>query len=349
MADGSAPLRFGVLTHAAGDCDFRSVLRETVELAVLAEQLGFDSFWVAQHHLGAQGGHVPSPLVVLAAVAAQTEWIRLGTAVVVAPLEDPLRLAEDAATVDALSGGRLELGLGAGADPETARAFGRDHERRHADLVGVLDRLLELAGQPELVPRFPALRDRLWIGTSSASGMRIAAERGLGVLSGRSSGPEGPNDKAVAEFLAEYRRAAAAPRVGLSRPIVPAPSLAAAHALLRPHIERWVEVGRTLARYPRDYTADEHLARGNVHAGDPAAVAAGLLADPGLPHASHLLCHVQPARLTLAQLRPILTMLATAVRPLLSGSGGGMETAATRGDRCALPASGRAGNAGIRG
>ncbi len=109
------PLRFqgrpvGYFTHVAGRGGPAQVYRETVELAVAAEEQGFASFWVAQHHAGALEGLLPSPLVLLAAVAERTATIRLGTAVVAASLEDPRRLAEDAAVLDQLSGGRLELG-----------------------------------------------------------------------------------------------------------------------------------------------------------------------------------------------------------------------------------------------
>lgn len=274
---------WGVLTHAAGHRDPATELADVVGLAVLAEELGFDAFWVAQHHLGAQHGHAASPLVVLAAVAARTSRIRLGTAVVVAPLEDPLRLAEDAATVEALSRGRLELGLGAGSDPGAAEAFGRDHARRHVALGAVVDALLSARVSPPL----PDLRRRTWIGTSSEAGVRLAAERGLGLLSGRRTCPTGPDDVAAAGRIATFR-AAGGRRVGVSRPILPVPvDVAGAH------------LG---AASPRAYT------------GAAPEVAAALRADPCVPSATHLLCHVQPARLTLAQLTPVLHGLASVRR-----------------------------------
>lgn len=88
--------------------------RAFIELFRYAEELGFDAGWVAQHHFE-DGRHGPgagaSPLTFLTAVAENTKYLRLGTAVVTLPLESMIRLAEDAATLDVISGGRLELDI----------------------------------------------------------------------------------------------------------------------------------------------------------------------------------------------------------------------------------------------
>lgn len=121
---------------------FAQEYRETLELIRLAEAVGFDSVWVSEHH-GTSDGYLPSLLAFLAAVAAVTERVELGTGVVLAPLHDPIRLAEDAAVVDQLSGGRLILGLGAGWRDEEFRTFGvarTERVRRTVETVEICRR-----------------------------------------------------------------------------------------------------------------------------------------------------------------------------------------------------------------
>jgi probable F420-dependent oxidoreductase len=108
---------------------FEREYRDTLELVRLAERLGFDSAWVSEHH-GSSDGYLPSQLAILAAFAAVTERIELGTGVILAPLHDPVRLAEDAAVVDQLSGGRVILGLGNGWREEEFRVFGANRAQR---------------------------------------------------------------------------------------------------------------------------------------------------------------------------------------------------------------------------
>ena len=84
------------------------------EQAVLADQLGYSCIWVTEHHFREFGGMLPNPLMLLGAFAMITRKIRLGTAVVLLPLHNPVRVAEDLAMVDNLSSGRLECGFGRG-------------------------------------------------------------------------------------------------------------------------------------------------------------------------------------------------------------------------------------------
>jgi probable F420-dependent oxidoreductase len=121
---------------------FATEYRETLELVRLAEDLGFDSAWVSEHH-GSSDGYLPSLLPMLAAFAAVTERIELATGLMLTPFHDPLRLAEDAAVVDQISGGRLIVGLGLGWRAEEFRMFGvpmRERAARTVETIEVLRR-----------------------------------------------------------------------------------------------------------------------------------------------------------------------------------------------------------------
>jgi alkanesulfonate monooxygenase SsuD/methylene tetrahydromethanopterin reductase-like flavin-dependent oxidoreductase (luciferase family) len=114
---------------------------ELLEQVEAAETLGFHSFWVAEHHFHEYGG-IPRPPVWMAAAAARTRRIRLGAGVVVLPFDNPLRTAEDYAMVDVLSGGRLDLGTGAGYLPHEYAGFNLDPEEKRARFDENLEILL---------------------------------------------------------------------------------------------------------------------------------------------------------------------------------------------------------------
>src|SRR5579859_3560206 len=187
-------LRLGFLTHLHVGRDAGDSYRIALELFAAAEQLGFDSGWVAQHHFLNGGARLPSTLTFLAAAAERTRHIQLGTAIVILPLEDPIRVAEDAAVVDTISGGRLQLGLGTGGDPLTFAAFGRDLDsRRDRFSAGVRVIHEVLVGgavngtASRLYPPAPTLRQRMWESTLSTMGAAHAAANADGLLLARTA------------------------------------------------------------------------------------------------------------------------------------------------------------------
>lgn len=194
------PLRkLGFLTIGLFDpADPRRGHESTLEIIELGERLGFDSAWVRHRHL--QHG-ISSPVAVLAAASQRTSRIDLGTAVIPLGWENPLRLAEDLATVDLLSGGRLNPGISVGPPmrwdevkgalyPDTADAedFGYDRVRRLLDFV---------RGEPatgfsgtegfevfsdRVQPQSPGLGRRLWYGGASLRSAEWAGRHAMNFL-----------------------------------------------------------------------------------------------------------------------------------------------------------------------
>lgn len=121
--------------------------RDAIDLARLVEEAGLDGAWVSEHHFS-EDGYLPSLLPLLAAFAAVTHRIELGTGVVLAPFHDPLRLAEDFAVVDQISGGRTICGLGIGWREEEFREFNIDVSSRVKRLTEIVQ-VLRLAWTKE--------------------------------------------------------------------------------------------------------------------------------------------------------------------------------------------------------
>jgi alkanesulfonate monooxygenase SsuD/methylene tetrahydromethanopterin reductase-like flavin-dependent oxidoreductase (luciferase family) len=224
--------------------DPRTGLENTLRLFELAEHLGFDSAWVRQRHL--EPG-VSSASVFLAAASQRTRRIELGTAVIQMGYENPFRLAEDLATVDVLSGGRLNVGVSAGP-PALAELLGarfleaaetgadyshrrvaRLAENLRGDFIGGPDAFITSAAgrhRPRLHPHAEGLRDRLWYGGGSLRSAAWAGQSGFNLLIGNISTGEGTDEIEAAQLrqLDAYHAGWSEPRearVALGRVIVP--------------------------------------------------------------------------------------------------------------------------------
>lgn len=129
---GAGPVRFGMLTDmrdAPGRPPTPAHYDREIELVQLAERLGFSCVWTTEQH-GVDDGYLPTQLPVLAALARETSTIRVGSGVILLPLTQFRRVAEEATVVDVLSGGRLVVGVGAGHHPHEFEAFGVELSER---------------------------------------------------------------------------------------------------------------------------------------------------------------------------------------------------------------------------
>ena len=202
---------YGLITCQRPPDDARTdadLYREAVERTVAAERAGFDSAWVSEHHF-LDDGYMPSLLVTAAALAQATSRISIGTAVLLAPLYDPLHLAEDAATVDLISGGRFILGIGAGWRAEEFDLFGVAQNER-AKLMNRTVKTLRGAwsdgpfgfdGHMVNVTPKPAHPIPIWMGGFAAGAVKRAGRIGDGFL-GSTSGTSGIEAFAQAKQMA---------------------------------------------------------------------------------------------------------------------------------------------------
>lgn len=162
--------------------DWAAVYDETLQHVQGAEELGIASVWITEHH-DFEDGYVSQPLVLAAAIAARTRAIRIGTAVLLLPLRHVKHVAEEAALVDVISRGRLELGLGAGYLRHEFETFGADHDGRFRDLEQQVGELHALFETGELLPPPVQSPLPLWIGHSTPVGARRAGRLNVGLLS----------------------------------------------------------------------------------------------------------------------------------------------------------------------
>jgi alkanesulfonate monooxygenase SsuD/methylene tetrahydromethanopterin reductase-like flavin-dependent oxidoreductase (luciferase family) len=161
--------------------DWATMYARTLDGIQRAEEQGIGSIWVTEHHMF-EDGYMGQPLQICAAIAARTSRVRIGTAVLLAPLHPAIDIAEQAATVDILSGGRLELGLGAGYRVPEFTVYGQDVGRRFELLEERVHEIRQLWAEDRATP--PPVQDPvpLWLGVMGPRGARMAGRLGAGLL-----------------------------------------------------------------------------------------------------------------------------------------------------------------------
>lgn len=188
----------------------QQVIRDCVEQAVYAEEMGFDRIWAVEHHSLKWYAHMSAPEIFLTWVAARTSRIRIGHGVVCMPFNynHPIRVGERAAMLDILSGGRLDLGAGRGATLQEMSAMGVDPDRTYAEveealrMLGVMWRgedgegfhwhgdLLQVADHPILPRPVQMPHPPLYLACTKRDTVALAAEYGIGALVLGFSGPD---------------------------------------------------------------------------------------------------------------------------------------------------------------
>lgn len=310
--------------------------RERYRLATLqiqhAERWGFDNAWIAQHHFHDTEGGLPSPLLFLASVAAQTSRIRLGTAIITLPLENALRVAEDAAVLDLLCDHRLEIGLGSGGTPTSFLPFGLTIDQRAEVFSHNLETLLSawrgetLAHQDNrLYPPAPQLEERVWQATFSVQGAARAGAAAQGLMLSRTQPrpaeqPLLPLDDIQNPLIDAYLAALPAgvePRILASRTVFVTDNGAEARALAVSGLSAQAAQHRAAGHLISGSTLDDYIAAFDVHVGSPEQVIYSLGQDSAVARATDVSFQVHSIDPPHAYILRSIELLASVVAPAL--------------------------------
>jgi alkanesulfonate monooxygenase SsuD/methylene tetrahydromethanopterin reductase-like flavin-dependent oxidoreductase (luciferase family) len=193
-------LGYGLITCQRYPGDPRTdadLYREALQIAAEVEELGFDSVWTSEHHF-ADDAYMPSLLPLSAGIAARTSTIRIGTGLLLAPIYPPLRLAEDVATVDLISGGRFVLGLGLGWLRWEFEAFGVPYEERASRLERAISTCRQAWGDGVVGDAGVAVHPKpahaggppIWLGAHVEKAVRRASRLADGFMASEPSADE---------------------------------------------------------------------------------------------------------------------------------------------------------------
>jgi alkanesulfonate monooxygenase SsuD/methylene tetrahydromethanopterin reductase-like flavin-dependent oxidoreductase (luciferase family) len=314
-----------------------AALEDGIRLFEHAEELGYSTGWVRGRHFEP---YLTSPMTFFAAASQRTTRIGFGTAVLGMRYEDPIRLAEDAATVDLLSGGRIELGISTGipqSGPVLDPLFGAVDRPFREEALARADRLIDAirgevlgssgsgyesvpAGSDLFVqPHSAGLADRIWWGGGSMGTAISTAERGLDLhLSTLNTEDTGvPFAEGQAAQIRAYRSRFAdlwerTPRVAIGRIVVPLLT-DLDHVTHREFIESYA-AGMDDEGRPRSGTPPFRFSK--VLAGHPSSIVERLLADPAVAETDQLVITL-PANGDAGSHRRILSLVASEIAPAL--------------------------------
>src|SRR5258705_6554040 len=209
-----------LLMQSPSACTSQEIYSRGVEVAQAAEALGFRNVWLAEHHFSTYG-YLSRPAQLATYIAAKTTRLRVGTAVIVVPLHHPLVVAEEIATLDLLSGGRLDVGLGRGYQHYEFERFGLELEsgrQRWDEAVDIIMKSFEggafsYDGKLFKIPEttvFPQPLQKphppIWITAQSPDSLEAAVRRGFNVL----TGGFGVSIERLAEFRRHFDKGVAA-------------------------------------------------------------------------------------------------------------------------------------------
>lgn len=301
--DRTTPKRLGFFSRLLDEAVPSERYRFGIEQIQCAERHGFDSAWIAQHHFIETEGGMPSPFVFLSHVAARTSRIRLGTGIVTLPLENPVRVAEDASVLDLLSGGRLEVGVGPGGTPSAFASFGQDSGQRGEIFEANLEKLKAAwhgnrLGDTEnrLYPAAAQLGGRVWQATFTVAGGRRAGLAGDGLLLSRTQprpadAPDmtlGEIQNPIIDAYLEALPSGCVPRILGSRSLFVADDGAEARCFGLIGLRRAAERLRALGRGRPDETLEALIKSADSHIGTPDEVIETLRADTSLARVTDL-------------------------------------------------------------
>lgn len=245
-------MRLGLfLNFEHGEETNLAAFQRQIDLAEKAEDFGLDELWVSEHHFSSftQSG---STLAIMAYLAGRTSRIRIGAAAILLPLHNPIRVAEDLATIDILSRGRLNLGLARGGpfpsqyahfhvEPDEARA--RSDEAADFLLKLLADENVSFKGRWHscegltVYPRLVQPRPPVWVASANHETVASASRRGFGLMAGHAWSPA-----LIGELRDLYRAGGAGePDVVILRSVCIADTDAAARKAALPAIERFSE------------------------------------------------------------------------------------------------------------